>query len=125
GHTQIAALTLTGIDTAAAPPLRSYSIKSGRFLRLDDEAATIITANLADSLGLKLGDKLHLPTAEGNASLKIVGLLPARSRPGNEEVLVTLREAQKLLDLPNRINTVEVNLATTDQAQRDAIERSI
>src|SRR5215510_11558723 len=37
GHTQIAALTLTGIDTAAAPTLRSYPIKAGRFLRLDDE----------------------------------------------------------------------------------------
>ena len=126
GHrAQIGALTLTGIDTAAAPTLHIYPIKVGRFLRLDDEAATVITANLADSLGLKLGDTLHVPTTEGDASLKIVGLLPARSRPGNEEVLVTLREAQKLLELPNRINTIEVNLTTTDQAQRDAIQHSI
>jgi putative ABC transport system permease protein len=126
GHSaQIGALTLTGIDTTAAPTLRNYPIKAGRFLRLNDQDATVITVNLADSLGLKLGDILHMPTADGDASLKIVGLLPARSRPGNEEVLVTLREAQKLLDLSNRINTVEVNLATTDQAQRDAIQRSI
>jgi putative ABC transport system permease protein len=125
GHAQIGALTLTGIDTTAAPLLRSYPIKAGRFLRLSDEAAALITTNLADNLRLKLGDKLHVPAAEGDVSLKIVGLLPARSRPGNEEVLVTLREAQKLLDLPNRINTVEVNLDTTDQAQRDAIQQSI
>ncbi|HET9222954.1 MAG TPA: FtsX-like permease family protein, partial [Roseiflexaceae bacterium] len=122
---QIGALTLTGIDTGAAPLLRNYPVKAGRFLRLNDEASTVITANLADELGLKVGDKLHVPTAEGDVSLKIVGLLPAQSRPGNEEVLVTLHEAQKLLDLPNRINTVELNLDTTDQAQRDAIQQSI
>jgi len=88
---------------------------------MGDEAAAVITSNLADSLGLKLGGKLHMPTADGDISLKIVGLLPARSLPGNEEVLVTLGQAQKLLDLPDRINTVEVNLDTTDQAERDAI----
>src|SRR5262245_47262191 len=125
GHAQIGAMTLTGIDTTAAPLLRNYPIKAGRFLRLGDEASTVITANLADTLGLKLGDKLHVPTADGDVSLKIVGLLPARSRPGNEEVLLTLNEAQKLLDLPNRINTIELNLDTTDQAQRDAIQQSI
>jgi putative ABC transport system permease protein len=125
GRVKIGALTLTGIDTAAAPTLRTYPIKAGRFLRLGDESAAVITANLADQLSLKLGDRLHLPTADGDAELKIVGLLPARSRPGNEEVLVTLAEAQKLLDLPNRINTIEVNLNTTDQAQRDAIQSAI
>jgi len=125
GRMKIGALTLTGIDTAAAPTLRTYPIKAGRFLRLGDEAAAVITANLADQLSLKLGDRLHLPTADGDAELKIVGLLPARSRPGNEEVLVTLAEAQKLLDLPNRINTIEANLNTTDQAQRDTIQAAI
>jgi putative ABC transport system permease protein len=124
-HAQIGALTLTGIDPNVAPTLHNYPIKAGRFLRLGDEAAAVITVNLADTLKLKLGDKLHLPTADGDVALKIVGLLPARALPGNEEVLVTLNEAQKLLALTNRINTVEVNLDTTDQVQRDAIQRSI
>jgi putative ABC transport system permease protein len=121
----LGALTLTGIDVAAAPGLRTYPVKQGRFLRLADGASAVISASLAERLGLELGDRLRLPTADGNASLKIVGLLPARSRPGNEEVLVTLREAQKLLGLPNRINTIEANLATTDEAERDAIQRAI
>jgi putative ABC transport system permease protein len=125
GRTQVGALTLTGIDTAAAPMLRSYPIKTGRFLRLNDESTAVISANLADRLGLGVGDKLRLPTTDGNASLRIVGLLPERTRPGNEEVLVTLLTAQKLFDLSNRINTIEVNLATTDPVQRDAIEQAI
>jgi putative ABC transport system permease protein len=121
----LGALTLTGIDVSTAPTLRTYPVKEGRFLRLSDGASAVISASLAERIGLKLGDKLHLPTTDGDASLKIVGLLPARSRPGNEEVLVTLRQAQKLLDLPDRINTIEANLTTTDQAQRDAIQGAI
>ena len=125
GRAQLGALSITGIDVAAAQSLRSYPVKAGRFLRSSDEAATVISANLAESLSLSLGAKLHLPTADGDVALKIVGLLPASARPGNEEVLVTLREAQKLLDLPNRINTIELNLDTTDQAERDVIERDL
>ncbi len=121
----ITALTLTGIDPKAAQTLRSYPVKAGRFLRSDDEYKAVITTSLADELGLQLGDELHLPTAEGSVSLDVVGLLPARAMPGNEEVLITLYQAQKLLDLPDRINTIDINLDTMDQAQRDAIQKSI
>jgi len=122
---KVTALTLTGIEPREAQMLRHYPIKEGRFLRSGDTTAAVITTSLADSLGLELGGRLHLPTPEGNVSLKIVGLLPARTLPGNEEVLVTLHEAQKWFDLPNRINTIEINLDTTDLAQRQAIQGAI
>ncbi len=122
---KVTALTLTGIEPREAQMLRPYPIKEGRFLRSGDTAAAVITTSLADSLGLQLGDELHLPTPEGNVAAKIVGLLPARTLPGNEEVLVTLHEAQKWFDLPHRINTIEINLDTTDLAQREAIQRAI
>ena len=125
GRADIAALTLTGIDPKDAQTLRSYPVKEGRFLRSDDTYAAVITTSLAESLGLQLDDELNLPTAEGSAALRIVGLLPARALPGNEEVLMTLYQAQKLLDLPERINTIEANLTTTDEAQRDAIQANI
>ncbi|MBI3360799.1 MAG: FtsX-like permease family protein, partial [Chloroflexi bacterium] len=125
GRANVAALTLSGIDPRAAQTLRSYPVKEGRFLRLNDTSVAVITTSLADSLGLKLGDELNLPTPEGNVSLKVVGLLPARALPGNEEVLVTLFDAQKWLDLPDRINTIELDLDTTDVAQRDAIQKAI
>ncbi len=122
---QISAVTLIGLDPRAAQSVRDYSVKEGRFLRTDDETVAVITTSLADRLGLKPGDKLRLPTAEGAVKLTLVGLLPARTLPGNEEVLVTLAEAQKLLDLPNRINTIEANFDTTDPAQREAIQKGI
>jgi putative ABC transport system permease protein len=121
----ITALTLTGIDPRSAPTLRNYPIKEGRFLRAGDTTSAVIASSLADSLGLKVGDKLHLPTTEGDVHLKVVGLLPARALPGNEEVLVTLTEAQKLLDLDGRINTIEINLDAANTAQREAAQKAI
>ncbi len=52
-------------------------------------------------------------------------MLPARALPGNEEVLITLYQAQKLLDLPDRINTIDVNLDRAMRRQRDAIQQNI
>lgn len=121
----ITAVTLTGIDPRAAQTLRNYPLKEGRFLRPDDVRAAVITTSLAKSLELKVDDKLFLPTVEGGVKLRVVGLLPERAMPGNEEVLVTLAEAQKLLDLSNRINTIEINLDTTDDAQRQLIINEI
>ncbi len=125
GRADVTALTLTGIDPKDAQMLRSYPVKEGRFLHADDDYAAVITTSLAESLGLRLGDEMNLPTAEGSVALRIVGLLPARALPGNEEVLITLYQAQKLLDLPDRINTIEVNLISSDEAERDAIQQNI
>ncbi len=125
GKANITALTLTGIDTKVVESLRNYPIKEGRFLRSSDTTATVIASSLAESLGLKLGDKLSMPMAEGIVKLKVVGILPSRALPGNEEVLVTLYESQKLFDLPKRINTIELNLDAIDNTQREAIQKAI
>ena len=125
GRADVSALTLTGIDPRAAQTLRSYPIQEGRFLRGSDELEAVISASLANTLGLALGDELALPTTEGAVLLEIAGLLPERALPGNEEVLITLYEAQKLLDLPDRINTIDANLSTMDEGQREIIQRNL
>ncbi|MBI3738781.1 MAG: ABC transporter permease, partial [Chloroflexi bacterium] len=122
---KIGAVTLTGIEPKAAQQLRDYPMKEGRFLRASDENRAVIATSLADQLGLKLGDKLYLPVTVGVVKLTIVGLRPERALAGSEEVLVTLPDAQKWLDLSNRINTIEANMNTTDQTQRDAIQKEI
>jgi putative ABC transport system permease protein len=122
---QVTAVALVGIEPRLAQTIRNYPVKEGRFLRSSDTADAIITTSLADSLGLKLGDRLPLPTSEGVVPFTIVGLLPARTLPGNEEILVPLSEVQKLLDLPKRINTIEANLDTLDPARRTAILAAI
>ncbi len=121
----VTGLTLTGIDPVAAQTIRDYPIKDGRFLKPGDANAAVITSSLADTLGLKLGDTLRIPTTEGVTKLTIVGLRPSRPSLGNEEVLVTLPEAQKLLDMSGLVNVIEANLATRDTAAREAIVQQI
>ena len=122
---RVSTLSLIGLDVNSAQAVRSYTLEQGRFLMPDDTASAVIATSLADILDLKVGDALPLPTAEGLVQLTIVGLRPARTLPGNEEVLVTLPEAQLLLNEPGRINTVEANLNTTDKTRRKEIEQAI
>ncbi len=123
--TNVTGVTLTGIDPVAAPTLRDYPLTQGRFLKPGDTSAALISTSLADTLGLKLGDTLRIPTTEGVARLTIVGLRPSRPTFGNEEVLVTLTEAQKLLGMSGLVNVIEANLVPKDDAARQAIVAQI
>ncbi len=121
----IAGISIVGIDPNLAPQLRDYTITQGRFLRQGDGNVAVISQRLADTLKLKPGDALKVPTTEGVVKLTIVGIMPSRALIGNEPVLVTLSQAQKLLAMPNRINVIEANLVTTDKAQVEAIVQQI
>jgi putative ABC transport system permease protein len=121
----ISALSLVGVDPGQARTIHAYMVKEGRFLEAGDTDAAVISQSLADAVGLRLGDRLTLPTAEGETALTVIGLLPARALPGNEEVLVTLPQAQAMLAMPGRINTVEANFNTLDKARRAEIESAI
>src|SRR5574341_266778 len=121
----VTGLTLTGVDPVAVATVRDYTLKDGRFLKPGDGTVAVISSGLADALGLKLGDSLRLPTPEGVTKLTIVGLRPGRATFGNEEVLITLTEAQKLLDMSGFVNVIEANLTTKDKAAREAIVQQI
>ena len=122
---RITALILKGVDPLAGRQMIAYNIVEGRFLEPDDRGAAVITRSLAREIGLKLDDTLALPTATGIAELKIVGILPERMTPGNEEVLVTLGEAQRLMNMPDRINIIDANFGTLDEARRADIQKRI
>ena len=123
--TNITALTVTGVDPVAAPTIRDYTLAQGRFLKPGDGSAAVITSSLADTLGLKLGDTLKIPTTEGVARLTIVGLRASHVSFGNEEVLVTLTEAQKVLDMSGLVNVIEANLTSKDTTAREAVVQQI
>lgn len=124
-NANVGAVTLIGLEPRAAQALREYSVQEGRFLRSADTNAAVITAGLADTLGLKLGDELPIPTAQGVVRFKIVGIRPAQALPDNEPVFINLPQAQKVLGLTGRINTVEANYNTTDETKRAQIEQTI
>jgi putative ABC transport system permease protein len=124
-NSTVNALSLVGVDPVVAPELHDYRVTQGRFLKQGDGNVAVISERLADSVGVKLNDTLKLPTTEGVVKLTIVGLMPGRALVGNEQVLVTLTQAQKLLDAPGRINVIEANLATKDKAQSETIVNNI
>lgn len=121
----VTALALVGVDPKIAPDLHDYRIVQGRFLKSGDGKAAVISERLADEVGLKLDDTLKLPTTEGVVKLTIVGLVPGRTLIGNEQVLVTLTQAQKLFDMSGRISVIEANLTTKDKAESEAIVNTI
>ncbi len=122
---RITALTLIGVVPDEIRSVYAFNVIEGRFLQAGDQAAAVISESLADEAGLHVGDTLSLPTPTGIADLTVVGLLPQRLLPGNEEVLIPLAEAQILIDAPAKINMIEANFNTTDQAERDAIQANI
>jgi putative ABC transport system permease protein len=124
-NSTVSALALIGVDPAVAPELHDYRVTQGRFLKPGDGNVAVISERLADTLGVKLNDTMKLPTTQGVVKLTIVGLTPGRALVGDEQVLITLAQAQKLLDAPGRINVIEANLATQDKAQSDAIVSNI
>ena len=118
-------LAVTGIDLAQATAVHAYTLREGRFLQSGDTDATVISESLSDMLGLGVGDTVTVPSAVGETTLVVVGILPPRLMPGNEELLVALPQAQAMLDMPGRINTIEANFDTLDEAERAAIQANI
>jgi putative ABC transport system permease protein len=119
------ALSLVGLAVAQATALHAYNVTDGRFLEEGDADVAVISESLAELVGLGVGDTLTLPTPTGETALTIVGLLPPRAQLGNEEVLVTLDQAQALLEMPDRLNTIEANFEVVDEVGRAAIESAI
>ncbi|MBN2388864.1 MAG: ABC transporter permease [Anaerolineales bacterium] len=119
---RISAVTLIGIDPETARSLRIYQIQEGgRFLEPGDTAVTVISQSLADAYRVGLGDRIALPSVSGVVDLTVVGILPTRTVPGNEEVLVTLPQAQTMTGQEGQITAIDIALDTTDETERAAI----
>ncbi len=122
---RITALNLVGINPYDAKSLNSFPITSGRYLQDGDGAGAVITQSLADQIGVKVGEEFPIPTTGGLTDLTVTGILPPRTMPGNEEVFVTLPEAQAIADQPGKINLIDLNLNTTDETRRKEIVANI
>ncbi len=122
---RVSAVNLVGIVPEQARSITAFQIQSGRFIQDGDTDSAVIAKSLAEEVNLKLGDVLDLPAPSGIAHLTIVGLLPQRLLPGNEEVLVTLPEAQRLFNSPGQINVIEADFNSNDAARRLVIEDNL
>ncbi len=116
---RISAVNLVGLDPEAARSLQVYLItEPGRFLQADDTNAAVISESLADAWGVGLGDVISLPSVNGLTELTVVGLLPPRTLPGNEEVLVPLAQAQAMTGQEGQVNVIRLALTNVDESAR-------
>jgi putative ABC transport system permease protein len=124
---RISALSLTGIDPEAERALLPFPVVSGRFLEPSDGASAVISQTLADTLDLKVGEVLPIPSVNGVTDLKVVGILPPRLKPGAEEVLVTLKQAGLMTGEDGRVNRIEIDIVNpfTSEAQRARIQKAV
>jgi putative ABC transport system permease protein len=122
---RITAVTLVGAVPDDIRSVNAFNIIEGRFLEAGDESAAVVADSLADAAGLEVGDTLRLPTTIGTVELTVIGITPQRLLPGNEEIFVTLAEAQKLFDMPGQINLIEANFDSIAEERRTQIENEI
>jgi lipoprotein-releasing system permease protein len=119
---QSKSVALRGLDPASFATVIKMDgkIVAGRFRVEGTEA--VIGVVLAHDLGLEVGDKLRLTTAQGRGDVFTVsGIFDVGNRDVNQRwVLVPLRQAQTLLDLAGGVTTIEVKVADAFAAEATA-----
>ena len=118
------AVALRGVDPDSFDQVIKLTGKltAGAF-RVDGTEA-VIGVGLAHDLGLSVGDKLRVTTAQGRAEVFTVsGLFDVGNKDVNQRwLLVSVRQAQTLLDLQGGITTIEVKVAEVFRAEAVAQE---
>ena len=123
---KVTALSLVGVIPEAARSVRAYPLVEGRYLEDADTNAVIISRTLADSLNAHLGGTIRIPSVDGTTELTIVGILPARTSPGNEEILVNLPTAQTITNQSGKVNTIDIVIETfASEERRNEIQTNI
>jgi lipoprotein-releasing system permease protein len=125
------AVTVSGIEPQTYFRIVDFSDKLVRGnLRLTG-SDILIGTELSSDLGVDVGDKLHITSANGTTSvLSIVGVFDLGNKGANQRnTFTTLRTAQSLLDMPGGVTSVEVTVkdiyAAEILAQRIAADTGV
>ena len=120
------AVTVSGLEPATYFRIVDFSDKIVRgSLRLMG-SDILIGTELSSDLGVDVGDKLHVTSANGSTNvLSISGVFDLGNKGANQHsTFTTLRMAQSLLDMPGGVTSVEVTVndiyAAETMAQRIA-----
>lgn len=122
----VSLISLVGVNVQQATSMHAYVTQQGNFLQDGAAGSAVIRETLANALDIGVGDSFTIPTATGETTLTVVGLLPSQlSAAGNEEVFVSLSAAQNMLALPDQVNAVEANFGSVTGDERAVIEARI
>ena len=91
------------------------------------ETETMVGVQVAEKLGLKIGDSFTVKYRDNQQTLKVAGIVTTGAGEENQ-VFVSLDTVQKLVSLPNKIGLVQVNAQTSSRSLTQlaqSIEQSI
>ncbi|MHB8841071.1 MAG: ABC transporter permease [Candidatus Aquicultor sp.] len=108
----VSSFRLTGIDPKTVADVHPLRVTKGRALSPADKNSMLVTTNLADTTGLKVGDTLILPSGTGETKFSIVGLVEEPPTPGSENLYMPLKTAQAVLNQTGKINTLEAQFSS-------------
>ncbi|MGI9330426.1 MAG: ABC transporter permease [Gammaproteobacteria bacterium] len=111
-------ISLIGIDPLSAArvggAVATFAPGAANFPRLMTQPATVlVSAEVAQELGIDAGDELKLLDAGGGKSLSVIGLVPGAS--GERFLLADIATAQEVLRRAGQLTRIDLRL-TADQA---------
>ncbi len=114
----IASLTITGVEPASFDSFHLPKTTGGAWLTDDTSGRGIVlSAPLADSLGMGVGDDLILPTGNGTMTFRVVGVMAQMPSAAKDELWMSLENAQNLFSLPGQALLAEFRFKTGADAQ--------
>lgn len=126
----VVTMQVFGIDTAITDPdfnlitAGGRRLAEGRLLEPGDHGVAIISQQFAQGVGLSLGESIEIPGSSGFESFRIVGLLDDPGLLlGSTSVYLSMEDAQSLLNVPGRINTIMGRYA--EGANTEALDTAI
>jgi lipoprotein-releasing system permease protein len=112
------AVAITGVDLERYDRIVGLRSKlvAGRLSLAPGEA--IVGQTLASDLGVRVGDRITVVTGERSETMRLSGLVDMGIKDLNRRlVVVPLRSAQSLLDLPGGVTQIDLRLDDVWQAQ--------
>ena len=103
------------LDAGVASMRSWWDLTDGEWLdeqSLNSPYYAMAGVDLAESLGLKAGDNLHVRGKNTDADFKIVGIFDAGGDE-DDQIFVPLKAAQELAGLSGKVDSIEVSALTT------------
>jgi putative ABC transport system permease protein len=105
-------------------PLFGYRLADGRWFDEDEDRGraqvAVIERNIAQKLGIEVGDRITLGTAAGGARFRVIGMATNQQEDGTA-LYVPLSTARALLDRPEAASAYWIR---TESADTDAVDRA-
>lgn len=116
---------INGVDPITSKKSLPLNTEEGRWLEPGDQGVILVRSTFIDKTGYLLGDTITLPTANGPKKFTIIGVLPKKPTIDNEEMYMTLDDAQDLFNYEGKISAIIgqfSNNVKDDEAMRDRVK---